>query len=149
MASRPELASRIADVKIFRGGIVADVIGIDAERHARCELQIIATENLVGAVAAIGDEQPLEVGGIEHALRLALIADAEDAFARGKVDDLDGVLIVAERGGEQPMAVEIDTQVVHAPRHARQRNALHQGQRRGWLSGGAAERQPRQCERDQ
>lgn len=85
----------------------------DPERDARDELKIIATENIIGAVA-VRDKQSLEFRRVEHTLRLALALDAENPSARGEVDDLHRVLIGAERGGEQPVTIEIDAKVIHA-----------------------------------
>jgi hypothetical protein len=83
-------------------------------------------------------------------LRLGLFRDAVDDFARGEIDDADG--IVAELGNEQPIADRIDRHVVDPAAHIAQQYLCFQTQglrldrlRRGWTGDG---QEHRGCDRD-
>ncbi len=106
------------------------MIRVDAKRNAGDELVIVTAECLVSTVAPVGDKYLPEIGRIQHALRFALTADAENALANLIIDDFNSVLSVAKGGRKKPMAVEIDTKVVHPASHAGHRDTLHQSQLR-------------------
>src|ERR1700730_2518056 len=121
------------NVQIFRAGVVAYVIGIRIERYTLNQLEVIPAVNLAATLLPVGHKQFLKVQGIEHPLWLALAWDAEYSPPRLQIDDLDGVLIVAQRSGEQPLAFNIYSQMIHPPLDAWHGNGLDQADRRGLL----------------
>src|SRR2546421_780522 len=90
--------------------------------------------------SAAGHEELLDVGGIEDALRLAEAGDTAQPLARSEIDHFHG--IVLEGGDKQPMAFEVNGEMVQPSGDFRQRDRLHEPQRLGTLrDGGKADGQ--------
>ena len=100
----------IADQDLIGLGIDPDIVGIFAEPHAVQRREIGALEPMEDAVAAVGDED--RVGGlvVGNALRLLQPRDPAKDLALVEIDDTEAA--VAEFGDEEPMAREIDRQMI-------------------------------------
>src|SRR5712691_2841071 len=93
-----------SNVKIFRSRVVANVIGIGANRQAINQLEGVPREYLAGAVSPVGHKKLLKVRRIEQPLWLALSGDTENPLSHLEVDHFDCVLIVSQGGDKQPPA---------------------------------------------
>src|SRR5207237_333843 len=91
-------------------------------------------ERLAGAVGATGHEKLLNVRGIEDALWLAEAGDTAHPLARSEIDHFHGVVL--EGGDKQPMAFEVNGEMVQASGDFRQRDRLREPQRLGTLRDG-------------
>jgi len=106
-----ERAAAETDVRAFRRGIEADVVGVVADLHARDPFERSGVHDVEHPAAAVRDEDPALRGEEEHALRLGESLDALQPLVRVEIDDLERSVL--ERRDEEPAAPEVDRKVVH------------------------------------
>ena len=79
--ARQEFFSSESDDDMLASGVIADVIGIQIERHGLQKLKCGAVKNLHGAVAPAGHEQTIGFRVVERTLRLIQIRNRVDLAA--------------------------------------------------------------------
>ncbi len=125
-----ELFATVADDQMLVARVEAHVVSVGGKLGRHQKLKRAAVKDLYGAVALGGDEQMIgscvEIG----LLRMLEARNGVHLPAGLHVYDLD--CLVVERGGEKPLAQEIDPDMVHAAIDLRQGDAAlqFQGRRR-------------------
>jgi hypothetical protein len=93
-----EAAAALTHINSASLCIVTNVVGISRKFYAFDGLERGTVQYVAGPGFCIGDEELIEFGDKTDALRLMKPSDASDAFAGGKVHNLDRV--VSQRGNE-------------------------------------------------
>jgi hypothetical protein len=120
--------------------IVPQIVGVIAVLDGLEELKRRSIEHLHRSVLAARDKQPILVCDVERALWFLQPRDRVCAFAGFEIDDFHRV--VAQSRNKQPLARDIQRQMIDAPLYAGQRDGLFELERRFCLR--ASERSPRE-----
>ncbi len=124
-----ERAAAIADIDAVRRRVDADVVGIVLEVDASGGRELGAAEEGDGAVPGIGDIERVGRRNIADALRLAQSFDPAQQGACFQIDHAEAV--IAQLGDEQPLAREIDGEMVDAAADFSERDLGLELERRG------------------
>src|SRR5437879_6821129 len=100
------------NVKVFRCWIVAYMVRVVANGEAVDWFECVPTEDFAGAVGSIGHKQFFEINRIKDALGFALPRNARCSGVGFEIDDLYGVLFVAQRGDKETFAGHVHSQMV-------------------------------------
>ncbi len=131
------VVAAIDDVKIVRGGIVADGVGIDLESNRLLQPVGLAVVDIYRALVFIGDVNAAEIVADEHGVRMRGLDGLHD-FAAGQVEDQDLARFFGDH--EQAIAGAVDAEMIEASFHRRgylvfggqfqRRGRLREGRRR-------------------
>ena len=105
-----------------------DIIGIVAELDASDRCKIIATQHPHRAVAGIRHIDAVCKRDIGNTLWLAQVGDPAQHLAGRQIDHAQA--IVAEFSNEQPLALQIDAEVIDAAAHPTERDLRFEHERR-------------------
>src|SRR5207244_8534040 len=119
-------SAAVADPDAFRGRVEAHVVGVVPDADDVDELQRGAVIDAALAIAAISHEHAVQIGGIGDALGLVQAFGAGNTLARRQVEHLHR--IVAERGYEEPLALDVRGEVVDASFHVGHGDGLDEAQ---------------------
>src|SRR5437667_1236413 len=105
----------IADIDTPAAAFIAHVIGVLEPIDVSCSSEWSTGEDIDASTSPIGHEQARRFRYVCDALRLLQMLESRTALACTQIDHFDGV--VSQRRHKQPLAVEIDIQVIDTTTH--------------------------------